>query len=125
MPEDKPKTGIELIAAERQRQIDEEGYTAEHDDYCFGQGLAMAAGCYVDHVVNQSWHYANGEIEEYTKAECPGNWPAAWDEAHWKPKDPLRDLVRAGALIAAEIDRRIRADRKAAESELRSVGAYA
>jgi hypothetical protein len=25
-------TGIELIAAERKRQVEEEGYTAEHDD---------------------------------------------------------------------------------------------
>ena len=28
-----PTTGIDLIAAERQRQINQEGYTVEHDDY--------------------------------------------------------------------------------------------
>jgi hypothetical protein len=30
-------------------------------------------------------------------------WP--WSFEWWKPKDRIRNLVRAGALIAAEIDR--------------------
>jgi hypothetical protein len=31
-------------------------------------------------------------------------WP--WDQDWWKPSpDPIRNLVKAGALIAAEIDR--------------------
>lgn len=31
-------------------------------------------------------------------------WP--WDENWWKPSlDPIRNLVKAGALLAAEIDR--------------------
>lgn len=40
------KTGIELIAEERQRQITEEGWTPEHDiNHTNGQ-LASAAACY-------------------------------------------------------------------------------
>jgi len=35
----------------------------------------------------------------------PKEWPASWAIEYWKPKDRQRDLVRAGALIAAEIDR--------------------
>ena len=34
----------------------------------------------------------------------PFGWP--WGQAWWKPStDPIRNLVKAGALIAAEIDR--------------------
>lgn len=32
-------------------------------------------------------------------------WPKSWGLEYWKPKNRLRNLVRAGALIAAEIDR--------------------
>lgn len=41
-------------------------------------------------------------------ADPPPDWP--WDlKRHWKPTpgDPVRQLVKAGALIAAEIDRRL------------------
>jgi len=33
------KTGAELIAEERQRQVEKEGYSAEHDDCHINQGL--------------------------------------------------------------------------------------
>ena len=39
----------------------------------------------------------------YRSEACPDDWP--WSDKWWKPKDKIRDLVRAGALIAAEIDR--------------------
>ncbi len=42
------KTGIELIAQERQRQVSEEGWTAEHDDGHTDQELARAASCYAN-----------------------------------------------------------------------------
>jgi hypothetical protein len=41
------KTGIELIAEERQRQIDQEGYSPEHDDGYTNDDLRWAAGCYL------------------------------------------------------------------------------
>jgi hypothetical protein len=34
---------------------------------------------------------------------CGRYWP--WEDKWWKPKDRRRDLVRAGALIVAEIER--------------------
>jgi len=37
-------------------------------------------------------------------------WP--WGKEWWKPSDRRRDLVKAGALIAAEIDRLDRAKSK-------------
>ena len=82
-------TGSELIAAERQRQLDKEGWTAEHDaKHGMGQ-LVDAARCYC------------GAFNEH--ASQSRNWP--WGAKWWKPQDRVRNLVRAGALIAAEIDR--------------------
>jgi hypothetical protein len=45
----------------------------------------------------------------FTNPETPPpNWP--WDAKWWKPSvDHVRNLVKAGALIAAEIDRMIAA----------------
>lgn len=84
-------TGAELIAAERQRQIDMEGWTADHDD-THGKGELLAAGICYAHCAGQF------------KMTSPRQWP--WAEAWWKPTgDPVRDLTKAGALIAAEIDR--------------------
>lgn len=83
---------IEEIAAERQRQIDGEGWTTEHDDEHSRGEMANAAAC-----------YAAAEIT----APCAGLWP--WPDSWWKPKSRRRDLIRAGALIVAEIERLDRA----------------
>lgn len=40
-------------------------------------------------------------------------WPPSWDFDHYKPTTPRRDLVKAGALILAEIERLDRAQAKA------------
>lgn len=86
------KTGIELIAEERQRQIEKEGWTAEHDNLHYAGALACAGACYALDVVG--YHK--------TAEDC---WE--WERKWWKPtpNDPVRQLVKAGALIAAEIDR--------------------
>lgn len=87
--------GAELIAVERQRQITEEGWTPEHDDEHVAGEMASAAACYADPI-----YRPNGEV--------PQSWP--WHPTWWKPSaDPVRNLVKAGALIAAEIDRLQRA----------------
>jgi hypothetical protein len=88
-------TGSELIAAERQRQIDEEGWVENHDDDHEEGQLAQAGACYAIHAV-----YGEAELGKSIIGDV---WP--FDNEWWKPKDRLRDLVRAGALIAAEIDR--------------------
>lgn len=83
-------TGAESIAAERQRQISEGGWTAEHDDEHAAGELAEAAQCYV--------------METIQPGDGNAFWP--WEGSWWKPSaDPVRNLVKAGALIAAEIDR--------------------
>ena len=92
-------TGAELIAAERQRQINAEGWTAEHDDGHGDHELVWAAICYAKKACIASYLPLN-------------DWP--WDDEDWNPAFlPYRNLVKAGALIAAEIDRLQRANRKA------------
>jgi hypothetical protein len=89
--------GAALIAAERRRQVTEEGWTPEHDDGHDSGELARAAASYA--LVGDYWARDERAIDL---------WP--WSLLIWKPSDdPIRNLVRAGALIAAEIDRLRRA----------------
>ena len=98
-------SGAFQIAAERQRQINEEGWTAEHDDIHSECQLLDAALCYAG--VAGSEILQDASVEEARKGMLQG-WP--WAEKWWKPStDPIRNLVKAGALIAAEIDRLKRA----------------
>ena len=92
-------SGIDLIMTERIRQIEQEGWTPEHDDEHDAGELAAAGAAYAMNAADQLHPYSQGDGCN----EQPPCWP--WDDEWWKPKDPLRDLVRAGALIAAEIDR--------------------
>jgi hypothetical protein len=86
--------GAHLIVEERGRQLVDEGYHPAGDDsYVDGQ-LASAAWCYLSAAIDRI-------------PEQPEEWP--WDAQWWKPTFGIRDLVRAGALIAAELTRRKRA----------------
>lgn len=88
----KYKKGADLIREERRRQIEVEGYDAMHDRHHTPQVLCRAAVGYALH-----------EDPSKLVAEAAGNlWP--WNKEFYKPKDHLRNLVRAGALIAAAID---------------------
>ena len=100
-------SGAELIAAERQRQIDVEGWTPEHDDSHADDGaLAKAAAVYATPADHRATTYHVEQGESYT---LPTLWP--WARVYYKPTpdDRVRELVKAGALIAAEIDRLQRA----------------
>lgn len=81
--------GMKLIREERRRQIDVEGFTSQHDAE------------FRDHVL----HNAARSYEEAKDANAPipKDWP--WAAKWWKPKDRLRNLVRAGALYQAAQDR--------------------
>lgn len=88
------------VLAERERQKAVEGWTPDHDDGHRHGELALAAAGYAE--TAGSFFYENG----YSPT-VPYVWP--WSPAWWKPKDQRRDLVRAGALILAEIERLDRA----------------
>jgi len=91
-------TGAELIAAERLRQISKEGWSARHDDNHHIKELSIAAASYL------STHNSPVYFEGSMICTARHDWP--WSMEWWKPsQDPIRNLVKAGALIAAEIDR--------------------
>lgn len=79
------------VVEERLRQINNEGWSPDHDDEHDKGELAAAAAC-----------YAYGEeLESSTGPIWPweGGLPVKW------PLDRRRELVKAGALILAEIER--------------------
>ena len=83
---------VQSVIAERQRHQSVEGWTPEHDDeHCNGE-LAMAAVCYINET---------GTVNR--NGGKPWGWP--WDASWWKPNARRRNLVKAGALILAEIER--------------------
>jgi hypothetical protein len=90
-------TGIERIGAERKRQIEVEGWTAEHDDKWVNGELAEASATYA------SLPHCEGAFINWRKL----HWP--FDIEWYKPEENrIRELEKAGALVAAEIDRLLR-----------------
>ena len=86
------------VLAERKRQVTTEGWTPEHDDQHVNFEMAIAGGLYAISAVDSHHKLRNS---------APSAWP--WDRKWWKPDGPRRDLVKAGALILAEIERLDRA----------------
>jgi hypothetical protein len=94
------------VLAERQRQIDTEGWTQEHDDAHTDGSLARAAAAYC---LCAEGPPAPGVPSEFHSSRpwdfniLRAIWPRSWN---WPaPKDRRRNLVRAAALILAEIER--------------------
>lgn len=113
------KTGIELITEERARQISDENWTADHDDDHEGGELARAAATYAlpmkhrrmgnrKEMRDAARGCADPEMPYPVMVIVPKLWP--WEAEWWRPTpNRVRELVKAGALIAAEIDRLQRA----------------
>lgn len=97
-------TGIEMIDAERERQISQEGWTAEHDDAHVRGELATAATCYR----TAAKIIEGGAPVEVAVAKVRGLWP--WD-AEWLKISPeaIKNYVKSGALYRAHSDRAKRA----------------
>lgn len=107
-------TGVELIAAERKRQVDKEGWTPEHDDAHTNHELALVAALYAAPIPL----FERDEVADGVRFMDPWPWDDGWDkrprfsDTH-RLKDAggmgvserIRTLEKAGALIAAEIDR--------------------
>lgn len=100
-------SAIDEIAAERRRQVEAEGWTPEHDDEHSAGEMATAAACYAYNAgsndLNRRWN----------RGRPPTPWP--WAGEWWKPTDRRRDLIKAGALILAEIERLDRLSRTTEE----------
>lgn len=89
------KKGVELIADERQKQIDKHGFTGGH------------------HADHPEWYDANQMVDAAQVLSERHNefinwYPINWDHSWFRrllDKPYKERLVIAGALIAAEIDR--------------------
>ncbi|MBN4937064.1 hypothetical protein JY409_03275 [Stenotrophomonas maltophilia] len=92
-------TGVKAIAAERERQLQAEGFTRKGDRQYRRGELASAATAYAQVAAMDLYCGTRGYIAGLPP---PSIWP--WAPEWWKPVDTRRDLVRAGALIAAQID---------------------
>lgn len=88
------------VLAERHRQIDMEGWTPKHDDEHANGDMARAAATYA---ITGSSDGRNFTDDGSTPSVIERLWP--WDWAWFKPKGRRRNLVKAGALILAEIER--------------------
>lgn len=90
-------TPMQEIYSERKRQIDVEGWTHEHDDAHDNGEMLKAAVIYYQNAARKDMPL------QMRDDGAPMGWP--WEAHWWKPKDPHRDLVRAGALCLAERER--------------------
>lgn len=96
LPAPQAADGVSLIAAERARQVTAEGYTPERDAGHTRGYLARAAAVYA---IRSVW-------PDDPLQHAQAYWPFGWT---FKPASRVRMLTKAGALIAAEIDRLIAA----------------
>jgi hypothetical protein len=78
------RSAVNAVVKERLRQIEQEGWTPDHDQEHAGGELAKAAAC-----------YAAGQ-------PVVGLWPNGWD---FKETDKYRMLAKSGALVMAELER--------------------
>lgn len=115
-----PARALLDVIAERQRQISAEGWSLDHDDSHRNGDLAAAAACYALVAGFASRFGFQGLRTGILSCDW---WP--WGPSAWKPKDARRDLVRAGALILAEIERLDRAQaRHASDCAVHNAPAY-
>lgn len=90
--------GVALIAVERSRQVTAGGYTPEHDAEHVRGELALAAVAYA---LAGTGRIPQGAVW----------WP--FSEAGYRPvPDTVGNLVKAGGLIAAELDRLIAKEKR-------------
>ena len=99
---------IDEIAAERRRQIEQEGWSAEHDDEHDNGELSRAASCYA-WVASAYIDHRHLDCIQDELLQVPAEWPPDWHPKWWKPTMARRDLIKAAALIVAEIERLDRA----------------
>jgi hypothetical protein len=102
------KAAIDILS-ERQRQ--KVTYTFEHDDVQTGGQLSFAAASYAVASTSAMYEADKAKPTKWDHSYIPHVdrlWP--WNWTYWKPRNRRHDLVRAGALILAEIERLDRAD---------------
>ncbi|MFN7124658.1 MAG: hypothetical protein ACK4M8_02165 [Allorhizobium sp.] len=102
------------VVEERRRQVVVEDFRTDEDDHYTCGELAWAATCYLQNAAVAAKMQGLGLldvgqcVERGTSLPKPKIWP--WDAEWWKPAGQRRDLIKAAALIIAEIERLDRAE---------------
>lgn len=105
-PTDLSKATIDILN-ERDRQVNDEGWTSAHDDQHIDFSLSRAAIAYatcaavgpIDRTILDA-HGAAGAT-----SAVKALWPIGWSTRWFKPTSRRRDLIKAAALLIAEIER--------------------
>jgi hypothetical protein len=111
---EEPKvSALELIKQERQRQINKHGYTLEHDDRHTQGELSNAAICYLISDPTRGYYALHDGMDNFLDYFWPWS-DNEYNPAGFKPTpdDRIRELIKAGALIVAEIERLQRLEQK-------------
>lgn len=98
-----PSKALLDVIKERNRQVNVEEHTHANDDQYQSNELIRGSHSYVGHVIARSWTYSESTPEKYQSEEPSEFWP--WPDETWKPKSPREDLIRATALLLAELER--------------------
>lgn len=85
-------TAIDLVKEEREKQINKYGYTAVHDRQHHNKAVLYGALAYL----NSTIYSSTAGIED---------WP--FEKESFKPEGDVKNLVKAAAMIIAEIDKRL------------------
>ena len=113
---DTQSKAIADVLKERQRQIESEGWSCDHDDKHTDESLILAAICYaLPQSIRQPTKRGETFDDSGGRGDCPVwrekiktvpiLWPISWSIDWWKPKTKRRNLVKATALLIAEIER--------------------
>ncbi len=99
---------LQLVLAERLEQVEQHGYTPDHDDHHGGGEIAMGAGAYL------AAYIADG-VEGLEAADALSaaleQWP--WRSDLFRPTGEVEMLTKATAMLLAELDRVLRLQAKA------------
>lgn len=118
---------LDEIGEERRRQVVEEGFDADHDDAELNGALSDAAAVYcvtssmtsIEILAHRKFlREPDDRLAGFASAATCW-WPENWDPSWFKAQGGRRDLIKAGALIVAEIERldRITAGEAEADNE--------
>ncbi|MFN3200070.1 MAG: hypothetical protein ACE366_16860 [Bradymonadia bacterium] len=103
-------TGAERIAIERHRQLTAEGWTHQHDAKHTGHEITLAAIAYAASALPNGNAVILAKPGEHGRRLYldPFPWDSSWDKrptGSSSIREKIRALEKAGALLAAEIDR--------------------
>lgn len=101
------------VLAERHRQVAAENHLPDHDDQYHRGELPLAGAAYAYYASTSLRHSSGMRLK--LEDEAPPFWP--WSPHWWKPGLPRRMLVKAAALILAEIERIDRAIARAQQEQ--------